>query len=83
MADVALVKAYKADKAGNLIFRHTARNFNPDVATAGKITVVEVEELLEIGEIDPNSVHLPGIYVHHIIIVNANPEKRIEQRTIS
>ena len=82
VADVALVKAYKADKAGNLIFRHTARNFNPDVATAGKITVVEVEELLEIGEIDPNSVHLPGIYVHHII-VNANPEKRIEQRTIS
>ena len=74
VADVALVKAYKADKAGNLIFRHTARNFNPDVATAGKITVVEVEELLEIGEIDPNSVHLPGIYVHHII-VNANPEK--------
>ena len=82
VADVALVKAYKADKAGNLIFRHTARNFNPDVATAGKITVVEAEELLEIGEIDPNSVHLPGIYVHHII-VNANPEKRIEQRTIS
>lgn len=82
VADVALVKAYKADKAGNLIFRHTARNFNPDVAIAGKITVVEVEELLEIGEIDPNSVHLPGIYVHRII-VNANPEKRIEQRTIS
>ncbi len=82
MADVALVKAYKADKAGNLIFRHTARNFNPDVATVGKITVVEVEELLEIGEIDPNSIHLPGIYVHYII-VNANPEKRIEQRTIS
>ena len=82
VADVALVKAYKADKAGNLIFRHTARNFNPDVATAGKITVVEVEELLEVGEIDPNSVHLPGIYVHRII-VNANPEKRIEQRTIS
>lgn len=80
VADVALVKAYKADKAGNLIFRHTARNFNPDIATAGKITVVEVEELLEIGEIDPNSVHLPGIYVHRII-VNANPEKRIEQRT--
>lgn len=80
-ADVALVKAYKADKAGNLIFRKTARNFNPDVATAGKITVVEVEELVEIGELDPDSIHLPGIYVHRIV-VNANPEKRIEQRTI-
>lgn len=81
-ADVALVKAYKADKAGNLVFRKTARNFNPDVATAGKITVVEVEELVETGEIDPDSVHLPGIYVHRIV-VNSNPEKRIEQRTIS
>ncbi|WP_049237005.1 CoA transferase subunit A [Moraxella canis] len=81
VADVALVKAWKADKAGNLVFRKTARNFNPDVATAGKITVVEVEELVEVGEIDPDSVHLPGIYVHRII-VNANPEKRIEQRTI-
>lgn len=80
VADVALVKAWKADKAGNLVFRKTARNFNPDVATAGKITVVEVEELVEVGEIDPDSVHLPGIYVHRII-VNANPEKRIEQRT--
>lgn len=80
-ADVALVKAYKADKAGNLVFRKTARNFNPDVATAGKITVVEVEELVETGEIDPDSVHLPGIYVHRIV-VNNNPEKRIEQRTI-
>lgn len=81
-ADVALVKAYKADKAGNLVFRKTARNFNPDVATAGKITVVEVEELVETGEIDPDSVHLPGIYVHRIVVNNA-PEKRIEQRTIS
>ena len=63
-----------------MVFRKTARNFNPDVATAGKITVVEVEELVEVGEIDPDSVHLPGIYVHRII-VNANPEKRIEQRT--
>ena len=81
-ADVALVKAYKADKAGNLVFRKTARNFNPDVATAGKITVVEVEELVEVGEIDPDSIHLPGIYVHRIV-VNTNPEKRIEQRTIS
>lgn len=81
-ADIALVKAYKADKAGNLVFRKTARNFNPDVATAGKITVVEVEELVEIGEIDPDSIHLSGIYVHRIV-VNATPEKRIEQRTIA
>ncbi len=81
-ADVALVKAYKADKAGNLVFRKTARNFNPDVATAGKITVVEVEKLVEIGEIDPDEVHLSGIYVHRIV-VNAAPEKRIEQRTVS
>lgn len=81
VADVSLVKAYKADKAGNLVFRKTARNFNPDVATAGKITVVEVEELVEVGELDPDSIHLSGIYVHRIV-VNANPEKRIEQRTI-
>lgn len=80
-ADIALIKAYKADKAGNLIFRKTARNFNPDVATAGKICVVEVEELVEIGELDPDSIHLPSIYVHRIV-VNANPQKRIEQRTI-
>lgn len=80
-ADVALVKAYKADKMGNLIFRKTARNFNPDVASAGKITVVEVEELVEVGELDPDSIHLPGIYVHRII-VNDSPQKRIEQRTI-
>lgn len=81
VADVSLVKAYKADKMGNLIFRKTARNFNPDVATAGKITIVEVEELVEIGEIDPDEIHLSGIYVHRIV-VNATPEKRIEQRTI-
>ena len=80
-ADIALVKAYKADKAGNLIFRKTARNFNPDCATAGKITVVEVEYLVEVGELDPDHVHLPGIYVHRII-VNAQPEKRIEQLTL-
>lgn len=80
-ADIALVKAYKADKAGNLVFNKTARNFNPDVATAGKICVVEVEELVEIGELDPDSVHLSGIYVHRIV-VNKNPQKRIEQRTI-
>lgn len=82
VADVSLVKAYKADKAGNLVYRKTARNFNPNVAMAGKITVVEVEHLVEIGEIDPDEVHTPGIYVHRII-VNANPEKRIEQRTVS
>lgn len=81
VADVSLVKAYKADKMGNLIFRKTARNFNPDVATAGKITVVEVEELVETGELDPDEIHLSGIYVHRIV-VNATPEKRIEQRTI-
>lgn len=81
VADVSLVKAYKADKMGNLIFNKTARNFNPDVATAGKITVVEVEELVETGELDPDEIHLPGIYVHRIV-VNTNPEKRIEQRTI-
>lgn len=80
-ADIALVKAYKADKAGNLVFNKTARNFNPDVATAGKICVVEVEELVETGELDPDSVHLSGIYVHRIV-VNKNPQKRIEQRTI-
>jgi 3-oxoacid CoA-transferase subunit A len=81
VADVALVKAYKADKAGNLVYRKTARNFNPNVAMAGKITIVEVEELVEIGEIDPDDVHTPSIFVHRIV-VNATPEKRIEQRTI-
>ena len=80
-ADVALVKAWKADKSGNLVFRKTARNFNPDVATAGRITVVEVEELVETGTLDPDHIHLPGIYVHRIV-VNAAPEKRIEQRTV-
>lgn len=80
-ADVALVKAWKGDRAGNLIYRKTARNFNPMVATAGKVTIVEVEELLEIGEIDPDAVHTPSIFVSRIIL-NAHPEKRIEQRTI-
>nr|WP_316638914.1 CoA transferase subunit A [uncultured Roseateles sp.] len=82
LPDVSLVKAYKADKSGNLVFRRTARNFNPAVAMAGKITVVEVEQLVETGEIDPDDVHLSGIYVHRIV-VNANPEKRIEKRTLS
>ncbi len=79
--DVSLVKAWKADKSGNLVFRRTARNFNPNVAMAGKICVAEVEEVLETGAIDPDDVHLPGIFVHRIV-VNANPEKRIEQRTV-
>jgi 3-oxoacid CoA-transferase subunit A len=81
VADVSLVKAWKADKAGNLVFRKTARNFNPNVAMAGKITIVEVEQLVEVGEIDPDAVHLPSIFVHRIV-VNATPEKRIEQRTV-
>jgi 3-oxoacid CoA-transferase subunit A len=77
---VSLVKAYKADPSGNLVFRRTARNFNPAVAMAGKTTIVEVEQLVALGEIDPDDVHLPGIYVHRIV-VNAHPEKRIEKRT--
>jgi 3-oxoacid CoA-transferase subunit A len=81
VADVALVKAYMADRSGNLVFRKTARNFNPNAATAGKITIVEVEKLVEVGEIDPDAVHTPGIFVHRIV-VNAQPEKRIEQRTV-
>ena len=80
-ADVSLVKAWKADKSGNLVFRKTARNFNPAVAMAGKICIAEVEEVVEIGAIDPDHVHLPGIYVDRIVH-NATPEKRIEQRTV-
>jgi len=80
--EVSLVKAWKADKSGNLMFRRTARNFNPNVAQAGKITVVEVEEIVETGTFDPDSVHLPGIFVHRIVL-NATPEKRIEQRTVT
>jgi 3-oxoacid CoA-transferase subunit A len=79
--DVSLVKAYMADRSGNLVFRKTARNFNPNVAMAGKVTVVEVEKLVEVGEIEPDHVHLAGIFVQRIV-VNANPEKRIEQRTV-
>ena len=81
VADVSLVKAWKVDKAGNLVFRKTARNFNPAVAMAGKVCVAEVEELVEIGALDPDHVHLPGIYVDRIV-VNSNPEKRIENRTV-
>lgn len=80
-ADVALVKSYKADKAGNLIFRKTAQNFNPVCAMAGKITIAEVEEIVEIGVLDPDEIHLPGIYVNRIVL-NAQPEKRIEQMTL-
>ncbi|EHP38663.1 succinyl-CoA:3-ketoacid-coenzyme A transferase subunit A [Cupriavidus basilensis OR16] len=80
-ADVALVKAYKADRAGNLVFRRTARNFNPMCAMAGKVTIVEVEHLVDTGTLDPDEVHTPGIFVQRIVL-NANPEKRIEQRTV-
>jgi len=82
IADVSLVKAWKADKAGNLLYRLTARNFNPVVAMAGKITVVEVEEIVENGELIPDQIHTPGIYAHRIVL-NPHPEKRIEQRTLS
>ena len=78
--DVSLVKAWKADKSGNLVFRRTARNFNPNVAMAGKLCIAEVEVIVPTGEIDPDHVHLPGIYVHRIVH-NPTPEKRIEQRT--
>jgi 3-oxoacid CoA-transferase A subunit len=79
-ADFALVKAWKGDKAGNLVFKGTARNFNPMMATAGKITIAEVEELVEVGELDPNQIHTSGIFVQRIFEGN-NYEKRIEQRT--
>ena len=80
-ADVSLVKAWKADPAGNLVFRKTARNFNPAVAMAGRTTIVEVEQLVALGAIDPDHVHLPGIYVDRIVH-NPTPQKRIEQRTV-
>jgi len=81
LPDVSLSKAYMADRSGNLIYRKTARNFNPNVAMAGRVSVVEVEKVVENGELDPESIHLPGIYVNRIV-VNTNPEKRIEQRTV-
>jgi 3-oxoacid CoA-transferase subunit A len=80
-ADIALVKAWKGDKAGNLIYRKTSRNFNPVVATAGKVTIAEVEHLVETGELDADHIHTPGIFVQRIVH-NAAPEKRIEQRTV-
>ncbi|MGQ0709428.1 MAG: CoA transferase subunit A [Rhodoferax sp.] len=80
LPEVSLVKAHRADRSGNLQFRYTARNFNPAAAMAGKICVVEVEEIVETGDMAPDSVHLPGIYVHRIVH-NPHPEKRIEKRT--
>ena len=80
-ADVALVKAWKADRHGNLIYRHAARNFNPLAATCGKITVAEAEIIVEPGELDPDEIHTPGIFVQRVVH-NPKPEKRIERRTI-
>jgi 3-oxoacid CoA-transferase subunit A len=80
--DVSLVKAWRADKSGNLQFRLTARNFNPAVAMAGKLCIVEVEEIVETGDMIPDHIHLPGIYVHRLGL-NKHPEKRIEKRTIT
>ena len=80
-SDFAIVKAWKGDSAGNLIYRLTSRNFNPVMAMAGKITIAEVEELVELGELDPDQIHTPGIYVHRIF-QGENYEKRIEQRTV-
>ncbi|MCO5154046.1 MULTISPECIES: CoA transferase subunit A [unclassified Shinella] len=80
VADLSIIKAWKADTSGNLIFRKTARNFNPPAATCGKVCVAEVEEIVPLGSLDPDSIHLPGIYVHRII--QGDHEKRIEQRTV-
>jgi 3-oxoacid CoA-transferase subunit A len=79
VADLSIVKAWKADPSGNLVFRKTARNFNPPAATSGKICVAEVEEIVPLGSLDPDTIHLPGIYVHRI--VQGTHEKRIENRT--
>ena len=79
-ADLAIVKAWKADETGNLVFRKAARNFNPPAATCGKVCVVEVEEIVPTGSLDPDCIHLPGVYVHRII--QGEHEKRIEQRTV-
>ena len=80
-ADIALIKGAKADKAGNLMFSKTARNFNPLCAKAGRVCVAEVEEIVEVGELAPDDIHLPGIYVQRLVL-NPNPEKRIEVRTV-
>ncbi|MDU0344049.1 CoA-transferase, partial [Bosea rubneri] len=79
-ADLAIIKAWKADPAGNLVYRRTARNFNPNMATAAKVTVVEVEEIVEAGSLDPEAIHTPGIYVDRIVKSTIN-EKRIEKLT--
>ena len=81
-ADLALVKAWKADAAGNLIYRRTARNFNPNAATCGKVTVAEAEILVPLGELDPDEIHTPGIFVQRVVH-NPNPERRIERRTVT
>jgi 3-oxoacid CoA-transferase subunit A len=80
-ADLSIIKAWKADKAGNLLYRKTARNFNPMMAAAGKVTVAEVEELVEVGELDPNQIHTPGIFVQRLF-KGTHFEKRIENRTV-
>lgn len=80
-ADLALVKAWKADRSGNLVYRKTAQNFNPMAATSGRVTVAEVEEIVEVGQLDPDEIDTPGIYVQRVVL-NPNPEKRIEQRTV-
>jgi 3-oxoacid CoA-transferase subunit A len=80
VSDLSIVKAWKADMQGNLVFRKTARNFNPDMATAGKVCVVEVEEIVPVGSLDPDQIHLPGIFVNRLI--KGSFEKRIEQRTV-
>ncbi|MSR33683.1 MAG: CoA transferase subunit A [Phycisphaerales bacterium] len=80
-ADLSLVKAWKADASGNLVYRKTARNFNPMVASCGKVTVAEVEELVELGALDPEGIHTPGIFVDRIVVTTS--EKRIEQRTVT
>jgi 3-oxoacid CoA-transferase subunit A len=80
-ADLSIVKAWKADPAGNLVYRKTARNFNPNMATAGRVTVAEVNEIVGLGELDPDNVHTPGIYVHRIVPATIN-SGRIEQRTV-
>jgi 3-oxoacid CoA-transferase subunit A len=81
-ADVSLVKAWKADESGNLVYRKTARNFNPMAASAGRVCVAEAEQIVKVGEIDPDHVHTPSIFVHRLVH-NPHPEKRIEQRTLA
>jgi 3-oxoacid CoA-transferase subunit A len=80
VTDISIVKAWKADPSGNLVFRKTARNFNPPAATSGKVCIAEVEEIVPLGSLDPDTIHLPGIYVHRLI--QGDHEKRIEQRTV-